>query len=201
MKIYISNKITGLAFTDAKAKFQEMQDFLEDLDFEVVNPAKNGLTESHTWEQHIVRDVELLLPCEAIYMLNDWQDSVSACIEYDIAMRTGKYVWFESHIVKNQSVVLRIQNAIHEVTGMKFNEYITKSRKRDGFFARMLFVYHCRRNRMKLTNIAQYVRRDHTSMLYLLKKYEDDYNFNPYFRELAQRVDKILTPTNKEAND
>ena len=125
-------------------------------------------------------------------MFDNWNDSVGASIEYDIAMRTGKDVWFESCVVKSQSVVLRIQNAIHEVTGMKFNEYITKSRKRDGFFARMLFVYHCRRNRMKLTNIAQYVHRDHTSMLYLLKKYEDETTYNPYFRELAQRVDNIL---------
>jgi len=199
MKIYISGKISGLPFPEVKIKFQEMQDFLEDLNFEVINPTKNGLTESHTWEQHIARDVELLLPCEAIYMFDGWQDSLGACIEYDIAMRTGKDVWFESCVVKSQSVVLRIQNAIHEVTGMKFNEYITKSRKRDGFFARILFVYHCRRNRMKLTNIAQYVHRDHTSMLYLLKKYEDETTYNPYFRELAQRVDNILNRANNEA--
>jgi hypothetical protein len=45
---------------------------------------------------------------------------------------------------------------------------------------------------MKLTNIAKYVHRDHTSMLYLLKKYEDETKYNPTFRELAQRVDNIL---------
>ncbi|MDR2910739.1 MAG: DUF4406 domain-containing protein [Bacteroidales bacterium] len=192
MKIYISGKISGLPFTEVKAKFQEMQDFLETLNFEVTNPIKNGLTQQHTWEQHIARDVELLLPCNAIYMLNGWHNSVGASIEYDIAIRTGKDIWFESHVVKNQNMVLKIQNAIHEVTGMKFNEYITKSRKRDGFFARMLFVYHCRKNRMKLANIAQYVHRHHTAILYILKKYEDETTYNPYFRELAQKVDNIL---------
>ena len=55
MKIYISGKISGLPFPEVKFKFQEMQDFLEDLNFEVINPTKNGLTESHTWEQHIGR--------------------------------------------------------------------------------------------------------------------------------------------------
>jgi chromosomal replication initiation ATPase DnaA len=199
MKIYISGKITGLSFPEVKAKFQAVQDFLEDLDFEVVNSMNNGLTKDDTWEQHMVKDIAMLLSCEAIYMLDNWTDSVGASIEYDIAMRTGKDIWFESRIVRNQRVVLKIQNAIHEVTGMKFNEYITKSRKRDGFFARMLFVYHCRQERMKLTNIAQYVHRDHTSMLYLLKKYEDETKYNPTFRELAQKVDNILNRVKYEA--
>ncbi len=199
MKIYISGKITGLPFKEVKAKFQAVQDFLEELDFEVVNPINNGLTEKDTWEQHMVKDIELLLPCDAIYMFDNWTDSVGAGIEYDIAMRTGKDIWFESKFVRNQYSVLKIQNAIHEVTGMKFSEYITKSRKRDGFFARMIFVYHCRQERMKLTNIAKYVHRDHSSMLYLLKKYEDEMKYNPMFRELAQKVDKILNKTKNEA--
>lgn len=197
MKIYISGKISELPFPEVKAKFQEMQDFFEDLGFEVVNPTKNGLTESHTWEQHIVRDVELLLPCNAICMLDGWQNSIGACIEYDIAIRTGKDVRFETQVVKVQSV-LKIQNAIHEVTGIKFNEYITKSRNRDGFFARMLFAYHCRKNQMKLTNIAQYINRDHTSVLYLLKKYEDETAYNPYFSALAQRVNNILSKNDEK---
>jgi hypothetical protein len=191
-KIYISGRISGLPFTEVKQKFQEGQEFLEDLGFEVINPINNGLTESHTWEQHMVRDVELLLPCNSIYMFDGWQYSVGACIEYDISMRTGKDVWFESHVMENQSVILRIQSAIHEAVGMQFNEYTTESRKRDGFFARMLFVYHCRQERMKMTDIAQYVHRDHTSILYLLKKYEDETKYNPTFRALAKKVDNIL---------
>lgn len=80
-------------------------------------------------------------------------------------------------------------------TGMKFNEYTTKSHKRDGFFARMLFVYHCRRNRMKLVEIAKYVHRDHSSMVYSLKKYDDEKKFNPNFRVLAEKVESILNKT------
>ena len=136
--------------------------------------------------------MELLLPCEAIYMLDGWTDSVGAGIEYDVAVRTGMDIWFESKIVRNQKFVLGIQNAIHEATGMKFKEYTTKSRKRDGFFARMLFVHHCRRNKMRLVEIARYVHRDHTSMLHLLKKYSDEIEYNPYFRTMAEKVDEIL---------
>jgi hypothetical protein len=175
-----------------KAKFQAAKDFLEDLGFEVVSPTKNGLSESHTWEQHIVRDVELLLPCEAIYMFDGWMDSVGSCIEYDIAMRTGKDIFFESKVIKNKDIVLKIKNAIHEVTELKFSEYTTESRKRDGFFARMLFVYHCVQKRIKPTDIAQYIHRDRTLIPYIIKKYIDETRYNPTFRELAQRVDNIL---------
>ena len=195
MKIYISGKITGLDYADVEAKFQDAQDLLSDIGFEVVNPLNNGLTKEHSWEQHMVKDFELLLPCDAIYMMDNWQDSIGARIEHRTAFEMNKDIWFESNVVSLEKTVLRIQNAVHEATGMKFNEYTTKSRKRDGFFARMLFVYHCRRNRMKLVEIAKYVHRDHSSMLHLLKKYEDEKKFNPNFRVLAEKVESILNKT------
>ncbi len=199
MKIYISGKITGLPLVDVIAKFEDAEMLLKDLGLEVVNPTKNGLSFNESWEKHIVRDIENLLECDAIYMLEGWNNSVGAGIEYDIAMRLGKDICFESTILRNQNYVLQIQNAIHEVTGMSFNEYTTKSRKRDGFFARMIFVYHCRKNKMRLTNIAKYIRRDHTSMLHMLNKYNDEIKYNSYFRELAQRVESILNKTNDKA--
>lgn len=195
MLIYISGKITGLDYADVESKFQDAQDLLSDIGFEVVNPLNNGLTKEHSWEQHMVKDFELLLPCDAIYMMDNWKDSIGARIEYQTAFEMNKDVWFESNIVSLEKTVLRIQNAVHEATGMKFNEYTTKSRKRDGFFARMLFVYHCRRNRMKLVEIAKYVHRDHSSMLYLLKKYDDEKKFNSNFRVLAEKVESILNKT------
>ena len=192
MKIYISGKISGLPYEEVKTRFDDCQALLESIGFEVVNPLTMALPQEATWEQHMVKDIELLFSCDAIYMMDNWMDSTGAGIEYDIAMRTGKDIWFESNIVRDNAKVMRIQNAIHEVTGLKFSDYITKSRKRDGFYARMIFVYHCRAMKMKLTKIAKYVHRDHSSMLHLLRKYEDDFRFNVQFRELATRVNNIL---------
>ena len=192
MKIYISGKISGLPYEEVKTRFDDCQALLESIGFEVVNPLTMALPQEATWEQHMVKDIELLFSCDAIYMMDNWMDSTGAGIEYDIAMRTGKDIWFESNIVRDNAKVMRIQNAIHEVTGLKFSDYITKSRKRDGFYARMIFVYHCRAMKMKLTKIAKYVHRDHSSMLHLLRKYEDDFRFNGQFRELATRVNNII---------
>ena len=197
MRIYVSGKISGLPYEDVKTRFDDCQELLESIGFEVINPITMGLRQEATWEQHMVKDIELLLSCDAIYMMDNWMDSTGAGIEYDIAMRTGKDIWFESNIVRDNAKVMRIQNAIHEVTGLKFSDYITKSRKRDGFYARMIFVYHCRAMKMKLTKIAKYVHRDHSSMLHLLRKYEDDFRFNVQFRELATRVNNILNTSTK----
>lgn len=192
MKIYISGKISGLQFSEVKEKFYDAQALLEEIGFEVVNPLDSGLGSEASWRQHMVRDIEMLLECDAIYMMDNWIDSRGASIEYDVANRMGMDVWFETNVIRENKNVLRIQNAIHEVTGMKLGDYSTKSRKRDGFFARMIFVHHCRRMKLTLTKIAKFVHRDHSSMLHLLKKYQDEVAYNPQFREMAQRVDEIL---------
>ncbi len=194
MKIYISGKITGLPLSEVRQRFADTAAFLDAIGFEAVNPLTNGLDESADWKEHMVADIRMLLDCEAIYMMDNWIESRGASIEYDIANRLNMDVWFESKIRRENQAVLRIQNAIHEVTGLRFNQYTTKSRKRDYFFARVLFVYHCRQLKMTLTQIAKHIHRDHSSMLHFLRKYREDYDYNPQFRELADKVNQLLNP-------
>lgn len=202
MRIYISGKISGLPYKEAEQRFEDAEALLTELGFEVINPLKNGLATHEEWIKHLCKDIEMLHSCDAIYMMDNWTTSTGASIEFDFANRTGKDVLFESNIIilnDEYKAILRIQNAILEVTGLRFNQYITKSRKRDGVFARMIFVYHCRKRKMKLTQIAKYVRRDHSSMLHLLRKYDDDFKYNPQFRDMATRVNNILNKTNETA--
>nr|UVM93823.1 MAG: nucleoside 2-deoxyribosyltransferase like protein [Bacteriophage sp.] len=202
MRIYISGKISGLPYKEAEQRFEDAEALLTELGFEVINPLKNGLAAHEEWIKHLCKDIELLHSCDAIYMMDNWVTSTGADIEHYIAVRTKKDILYESNVIvrtKDDEAILRIQNAIHEVTGLRFNQYITKSRERDGVFARMIFVYHCRKRKMKLIQIAKYVHRDHSSMLHLLKKYDDDFKYNPQFREMATRVNNILNKTNESA--
>jgi len=192
MKIYISGKITGLPLSEVRQCFDAAAAFLNEIGFEAVNPLNNGLKESACWKDHMAAGIRMLLDCEAIYMMDNWMDSQGASIEYDIANRLNMDVWFESKIQRENQQVMRIQNAIHEVTGLRFNQYVTKSRKREHFFARMLFVYHCRKLKMTLTQIAKYIHRDHSSMLHFLRKYDDDFTYNPQFRGQAEKVNQLL---------
>jgi hypothetical protein len=57
-------------------------------------------------------------------MLDDWVDSVGAGIEYDVAVRTGKIVLFETNTTDNQKSILKIQNTAHGAMNTKFNEII-----------------------------------------------------------------------------
>lgn len=199
MRIYISGKISGLPLNMVQERFDDAESLLSELGFDVVNPMKNGLDPNEKWIKHLCKDIELLDSCDAIYMMDNWVESRGARHEYNFAMIENKDIWFESNVISQDKEVLRIQNAIYEVTGMRFNDYITKSRKRDGVFARMVFVYHCRKRKMTLTKIAKYVHRDHSSLLHLLKKYDDDFKYNPQFRDIATKVNNILNKTNESA--
>ena len=190
-KIYISGKITGLPFPEVKAKFQRMEELLEELGIMPVSPLRNGLTDKHTWNEHMIKDVEILLGCDGILMLDDWESSDGAMIERYIAEKKGMDIWYEVPFIEKQKIVSNIKTAIYETTRLSFKDYATKSRKRDVFFARMLFAKQCS-NVMKPTEVAKLISRDRTTVLHLLKVYDNETRYNPYFRQLATSVDERL---------
>jgi hypothetical protein len=191
MKIYISGKITGLPFPEVEAKFQSAEELLEELDLVPVNPLRNGLTKTHSWDEHIIRDVGILLRCDGILMLDNWESSDGAMIERYIAEKKGMDIWHELPVKEKQEFVSNVKTAVYETTGLSFREYTTASRKREFVFARMLFTKQCSLI-MKPMEIAGLIKRDRTTVLHLLKVYKDDVKYNPIFRELAQKVDNIL---------
>ena len=84
-RVYISGRITGEDLFCVVTKFDTAETLLRDQGFFPVNPLKNGLSNIATWNQHMVRDIELLLTCDAICLLPDWQQSPGARIEAFIA--------------------------------------------------------------------------------------------------------------------
>lgn len=89
MKIYISGMITGCPIEAAREKFDQAARQIEAFGHTPVNPFDNGLDPSATWEQQIVKDIELLLGCDAIYLLKDWEQSRGARIEENVAREYG----------------------------------------------------------------------------------------------------------------
>ena len=198
MKVYISGKVTGLPFCEVKEKFERAEWLLEDIGLNVVNPLKNGLSLQDSWEQHIVRDIGLLLECDGILMLTTWMDSKGASIEHFIAKTQGMTILFESTIAREHEIVAKIQNAIHEATGMAFESYSTEKttwvrgrypRKQNLCFARLIFAHHCDRNNI---NWLRYFIFDRSITYHMQKKFNWEMNFNPKFRKMAMRVEEIL---------
>lgn len=193
MKVYISGQISGLDLAEARTRFADAEELLQGMGFDTVNPWDNGLPVDAPWIAHLCRDLEMLNECSCIYMMDGWQKSRGACIEYDFAIRAGKSVLFESSVIRNQDIVLRISAAIHEVTGLKLSDYSASGRKMDGFFARMMFAHHCRLEGMTLWDIGRFINRERTSVTRIINEYNNEFKYNAFFRGMAERVDKILS--------
>lgn len=100
-KIYISGKITGLPIGEVIAKFRGAEAKIRSFGFEPVSPLENGLPFEAEWPDQMGKDIALLLRCDAIYMLPDWQQSEGAMIEYLIARQRRMRIFlaetFEAH--------------------------------------------------------------------------------------------------------
>lgn len=99
--IYISGKITGCH--DFQINFNKAhQDLLTWYpDAKIVNPTLicahlNPVL--HKWEDYMLVDIEHLFKCNTIYMLEGWESSKGAGIEYDIAKRLNMEFRYEHKI-------------------------------------------------------------------------------------------------------
>lgn len=88
-KVYISGKITGLSEKVYKNNFNSAESYLSGLGYDVINPVSYTPIENGTWEDYMKRDLKLLLGCDYIYLLEGWQDSDGASLEYTVAKTLG----------------------------------------------------------------------------------------------------------------
>ena len=91
MKVYIAGKITGLE--NYQQKFRAAQDRLEARGYSVMNPAVLPL--GFDYEDYMRICFAMIDVCDAVYMLDNWEDSPGAIREHLYAWRTGKEIMFE----------------------------------------------------------------------------------------------------------
>ena len=85
---YVAGKITGLPRTDVREKFNMLTNQLTGMGYQVVNPL--AVTDnSHTWDESVRNDIKIMLECDEVHLLPDWQESRGAQLERDIALRLG----------------------------------------------------------------------------------------------------------------
>lgn len=70
------------------------------------------------------------------------------------------------------------------------NNFRNKSNKRDYLFPRMIVAYHLRTQGWTVSDIGRVLNRDHSTISYYLKKYDDEYRLNEDFRNLADEIQK-----------
>lgn len=94
-RIYLSAPISGYDLEERKDTFMKKQVELTGMGHEVLNPMENGLPDDSPVQQHMKRDIEMLLTCDTIYMMEGWNRSAGCKVELDVAVAIGLDVVFE----------------------------------------------------------------------------------------------------------
>ena len=152
---------------------------------------KTGIPHDAPWEVHVAIDIVLLIGCDSIYLLPDWKYSKGATLEKNIAELLQKELIYEEI-----PVFVDVKNAISEVMEISFTEITGDSRNRNIVFARMIYSHYCKQRGEAITSIADEMKHDHSTIIYYLKKFDDDYKYNPKFKEIVNRIESILSKTN-----
>lgn len=95
MKVFISGPITGT--TDYEERFEVAEKMLKEDGQTVINPVKltKHLPEGTPWETYMRITLAALETCEAVYMLEGWNDSKGACVEHTWAVMTDKIIFYQ----------------------------------------------------------------------------------------------------------
>lgn len=94
-KVYISGQITGLPVAEYVERFSKAEAELMAKGYEVVNPLRYELKPGSRWHEQMKVDIRLLLDCDAIYMLSNWERSTGAGLELYIAEGLGLIINYE----------------------------------------------------------------------------------------------------------
>ena len=93
--VYLSGPISGYSLDERRKTFFEKQQEFEALGWLVMNPMANGLPSDSSIHQHMRRDIEMLLKCDAIYFMENWLYSVGCKVEFEVAVACGIDIYFE----------------------------------------------------------------------------------------------------------
>lgn len=91
MKVYVAGPITNTP--DYKQHFAAAEKRLRDAGHVTMNPAALGYGFTHSEYMHIC--FAMIDVCDAVYMLDGWQDSRGARMEYDRAKWLEMKILFE----------------------------------------------------------------------------------------------------------
>lgn len=84
MRVYVAGPMTGLPEYNLPAFAAAALD-LAALGFNAVNPGHRGVIPGYTWQDYMRDGIRLLLTCDAVAVLPDWETSSGATLEVHIA--------------------------------------------------------------------------------------------------------------------
>ena len=86
-RCYIAGKITGLPESEWKQNFEQAKKEVSELGFIPVSPIDLPHNHAKTWRDYMKEDLTALLTCDCIYLLENWESSRGAIIEFHLAVQ------------------------------------------------------------------------------------------------------------------
>lgn len=83
--VYLAGKVTGVSYSEAFAKFKSKEIELSNKGFYVLNPF-NHIEQDEEWPVAMRISVILLACSKSICLLDDWQDSHGATLEFNLSV-------------------------------------------------------------------------------------------------------------------
>jgi len=109
MKAYLSGPITGVDGFERIFEVAERAVYQDPRFYDVVNPVEIGKNlkstiPEPTWEDYMRADIKALCDCDAIVLLDGWEQSRGACIERRLAEDLGlkEYYLTESGVMPSE---------------------------------------------------------------------------------------------------
>lgn len=95
MKIYVSLPISGQDKFIVQKRAWMAKEKMKNFGHTPITPFDVSPDEKATYAEHMGKDIQALLECEAVYFLQGWQNSNECQAEYEIARIYGKKIIFE----------------------------------------------------------------------------------------------------------
>ena len=89
-KCYISGPITGHDLKERKDLFYRKANELKAQGYIPVNPLENRLEDNAKYHDHMKEYLKMLLDCQTIYMMEDWQNSSHCNLALEVAVSTDR---------------------------------------------------------------------------------------------------------------
>lgn len=97
MKVYISIPITGQDIPAQRNLASAVARFLAAFGHEPRNPFGNGLPEDAPRHEHMLKDLGMLLRCDAIVLCPGWEHSEGCLLECSVAKQCGMAIAYADH--------------------------------------------------------------------------------------------------------
>lgn len=101
-KVYISGPISGHDPEQVKERFDMVMANLKEDGLHPVSPLNNGLPEGSNWMDHMRADISMMMKCDSVAFMANWNISRGCRVEHQLAESLGMKIMYLS---KNQQLI------------------------------------------------------------------------------------------------